>query len=280
MSRARRNRRRKAPVTLPSLPSIRFRLNWRVWLLPPLTVMLLVAAADVGSAWVDRPVTDLTVEGEFERVRPIDIEAALGSVRSRRFFTLDLAELRDAVAALDWVDRVEVRRIWPGEVFVRVTEHRAAASWGETGLLNTRGELFAADARFAYAELPRLDGPPGSERRVAALYLDIRERLATVNLALTTLTVDARGALSFALATGQEIRIGRDAYEARLDRFFDVAIPALATEFEGVRYVDLRYPNGFAVGWLEKADAAEQLDQADGSDRADAAAGAEAAPDA
>ena len=44
--------------------------------------------------------------------------------------------------------------------------------------------------------------------------------------------------------------------DERLLRFFDVVAPALAPELPRVRYVDLRYTNGFAVGWRASADAA------------------------
>jgi cell division septal protein FtsQ len=36
-----------------------------------------------------------------------------------------------------------------------------------------------------------------------------------------------------------------------LYRFFDVVAPVLADGLKRVEYVDLRYTNGFAVGWRE-----------------------------
>ena len=249
MKRRRQNRRKREPVRLPTLP--RFSINWRFVLIPPVIAAVTVMLIEVAGVWVDRPVTELTVEGEFQRVRPIDVEAAVGSLGQLRFFTLDLDRLKEVVAEIDWVDQVEIKRIWPGRLHVRVTEHRAAASWGETGLLNTRGELFADQARFEYAELPKLEGPEGSEQRIAALYLDLRGRLADASLALRELTMDQRGALTFVLTGGQEVRLGRELHDQRLNRFFQTATPALVSQLNRVRYIDLRYPNGFAVGWAE-----------------------------
>jgi len=81
---------------------------------------------------------------------------------------------------------------------------------------------------------------------------------------LRTVEMDDRGALIFSLSGGQEIRLGREAHEARLDRFFAVAAPALETELDRIRYIDLRYPNGFAVGWAQlPRDGVTQLAQAD-----------------
>ena len=42
--------------------------------------------------------------------------------------------------------------------------------------------------------------------------------------------------------------------DARLARFFTVVAPALADEFGRIEYVDLRYTNGFAIGWQAAAE--------------------------
>jgi cell division protein FtsQ len=65
--------------------------------------------------------------------------------------------------------------------------------------------------------------------------------------------MDDRGAFSMTLASGVTIRIGREDIVGRVDRFFGVAVPKLAGDLDRAAYIDLRYPNGFAVGWREAA---------------------------
>jgi cell division protein FtsQ len=86
---------------------------------------------------------------------------------------------------------------------------------------------------------------------VARRYLAVRGKLADAGLTLDTLELDERGAWLLTLGGGQEIRLGRRDIDERLYRFFDVVAPALAADFQRVEYVDLRYTNGFAVGWRE-----------------------------
>ena len=69
-------------------------------------------------------------------------------------------------------------------------------------------------------------------------------------MALEALIMDERGAWRIELESGQVIRLGRRDVDERLDRFFQVAAPVLVDEFDRVRHVDLRYTNGFSVGWL------------------------------
>lgn len=251
--RARKNRRKsiRQRPRMPRMP--RFRVNLKALLLPPL-----VGAAAAGVLWsgerlLDKPIGEITIEGSFQRVSTIQIEAAIAPELERGFLSIDLAELRRRIESLDWIDEAKVGRAWPNRLVVHVTEHRAAARWGQNGLLNVRGELFTDNARYAFPELPSLTGPEGSEHDVARWYLAVRGRLAAAHLGLDTLSMDARGAMHLVLDSGLEVRLGRRAVDDRLDRFFDVVAPALAEELPRIEYVDLRYTNGFAVGWLPNA---------------------------
>lgn len=200
---------------------------------------------------LDQPVRNLVVEGTFQRVTPLQIEAAAMSGLDAGFVSVDLGALRKRVKAIDWVDRVNVGRSWPDTLIVRITEHQAAARWGENGLLNVRGELFTQEAQHEFPELPRLAGPRGTEREVARRYLAVRGKLTEANLTLKSLSMDERGAWLLVLGSGQEIRLGRREIDERLYRFFEVVAPALANDLKRVAYVDLRYTNGFAVGWRD-----------------------------
>jgi cell division protein FtsQ len=114
-----------------------------------------------------------------------------------------------------------------------------------------RGELFTDSSQHAFPELPSLGGPRGSERDVARRYLAVRGKLTEAGLALESLAVDERGSWRLVLGGGQEIRLGRRDIDERLYRFFDVVAPTLSAELKRVEYVDLRYTNGFAVGWRD-----------------------------
>lgn len=249
--RAKANRRKRQPrrITLPKL-----RINWRRVLAVPLLAGGLLACGLLIEFALDRPVERLAIEAPFARVTPIQIEEVVGQQIGRGFLSVDLRALRQRLEAIDWVHRATVWRRWPGTLSVRITEHTAAARWGSSGLLNVDGELFTRESRHGFPELPLLDGPEGSEHRIAQLYLAIRDRLADAQLQLTALRMDQRGSLEFTLAGGQTIRIGRDAVDERLERFFAIASPALGSELNEVEYIDLRYSNGFSVGWREQPD--------------------------
>jgi cell division protein FtsQ len=233
-------------------PRVRFRLpqiDWSRYAAATGCLVALLALGWVGVRALDQPVKHVQVEGRFQRVSPVQIEQAVATVAKNGFISIDLEEVRRAVSSVAWVDKVRVERSWPNSLRVRVVEHVPAARWGDDGLLNTRGELFLTDVRHVPPDLPRLDGPSGSESKVAKLYLDTYPKLLAVGMSLTSVRLDPRGAWELSLAHGVEVRLGRQDIDDRLQRFIRVASPFVATRLNEINYVDMRYSNGFSVGW-------------------------------
>jgi cell division protein FtsQ len=197
----------------------------------------------------DRPIGQVEVGGQFQRVAPVQIEEVVAPFRGAGFLSVDLDALRAALESIPWVDRARVERRWPNGVRVFITEHVAVARWGESGLMNTRGELFLREARHIPPELPQLVGPAGTEAQVAQLYLKTYPRLLAVGMRLSQVELDARGAWQLTLGNGARVRLGRQDVEARLERFIAIASPVVAGRGREVSYVDLRYSNGFSIGW-------------------------------
>jgi cell division protein FtsQ len=202
---------------------------------------------------LDRPIEALEIEGAFQRVVPEKIEGVLRPEIGSGFLTVDLDALRARIESLEWVDRAHVRRRWPSVLHVTVIEQEPAARWGSSGLLNTRGELFVTEPRDVPAELPELVGPQGSHRTVASRYLALREELAARGLTLASVKLDARGAWTFRMGNGVEVRLGRRDIDARLERFVDALGTILGPQLADIEYVDMRYSNGFSVGWTRDA---------------------------
>lgn len=247
-----RRNRRKSKNAEPSV--VTARLEW----LNAHRRMVLLGASAVSAALVlwsavswllDRPIQRAEIAGKFTQVQPLQIEQALEPFKQRGFVSIDLAAVKRAVQNIQWIDHARVERAWPNGIRVFVTEQVAVARWGDNGLLNTRGELFLPDARDLPRDLPQLNGPQGMETQVAKLYLDTYPRLLAVGLRLSSVTLDARGAWDLGLGNGVKVRLGRQDVEKRLERFIRVASPLIATRAGEVAYVDMRYSNGFAVGW-------------------------------
>jgi cell division protein FtsQ len=247
-----RNRRRSEPRTRwTAVGHLRDVLREAVK--PALGIAALIIGAAV-MLWglrlsLDRPIASVEVGGRFQRIALVQIEEVVAPFRGSGFLSIDLDALRAALEGIPWVDRVRVERRWPNGVRVFITEQVPAARWGEHGLMNTRGELFLHDARHIPPELPQLVGPSGTEEQVAKLYLETYPRLLAVGMRLTRVELDARGAWQLTLGNGLQVRLGRQDVPGRLERFIRFASPVIAARAAEVAYVDLRYSNGFSIGW-------------------------------
>lgn len=215
--------------------------------------VIIIMIGRVAMLWLmDRPIESVVINGAFQRVSAIQLEEALSPHVQTGFLDVDLHAMRAELASIPWVANASVRRRWPGLIEVQIVEQQPSACWGERGLLNIKGELFVKEASHIPVELPRLDGPDGFEGRVAAMYFRIENRLEQRGMAAVSLRLDNRGAWEFKLSNGIQVRLGASTVEQRLDRFFIALDQVLSSQAEHVEYIDMRYTNGFAIGWKDR----------------------------
>lgn len=226
-----------------------FVTEWRTHARRAAVLAPIVAGLAVLTWALDRPIRVISMDGSFQRVSPGQIEKAVAPQAKAGFMSADLDAIQRAVEALPWVDHARVQRRWPNSLHVTVVEQTAAARWGESGLLNTRGELFVRSATHVPAELPRLSGPDGTESQVAQRYLSIQGRMLEAGMRIAALRLDERGAWEMDLDNGMTVRLGRREVDERIDRFISTASQVIAHRLSEISYVDMRYSNGFAIGW-------------------------------
>jgi cell division protein FtsQ len=191
---------------------------------------------------------EVVVGGALAHVTRGDIEDAARRALTGNFLTLDPAAVSGSFQKLPWVRKASVRRQWPARLDVTLEEHVPLARWGGDALVNTQGEVF----RAGYGgELPVFTGPEGAAREIAIQYRYFRESLATIGETPVRVDVSPRRAWKLKLASGMTLVLGREQVEARLARFVAMHEQTLAPLGRRVDYVDMRYPNGFAVRFPE-----------------------------
>lgn len=182
------------------------------------------------------------------------------------FFTVDIERLRQSLEKLPWVRSVSIRREFPHRLAVRLEEHQALARWNNSALVNRQGEVFVAESERvtvgAYGNtpsprpplyggseqvLPSFIGQNGASFEVAQHYAQFSQQLAALNLQVAQLALSPRHAWQLRLSNGMVLELGREDMQQRLARFVAVYPYSLAVMQGTVKYVDLRYRNGFAV---------------------------------
>ena len=192
------------------------------------------------------PVTVVELTHPLGKTTREELERALRGRLGGNFFALAPDDIRAALEAMPWVRRASVRRVWPDRLQVALEERIALARWGEHALLDVHGERFSGSSE---SPLPLFIGPWGSEREVALRYAIFAEALAPLGARLERLVLTPRYAWRLTLDSGLEIMLGRDVdgASARLARFVEAYPATLGRMARRHEYVDLRYPNGFAL---------------------------------
>ncbi len=203
------------------------------------------------------PIRAVQIHGQIHHVTREELQALVTPFTSWGWLRLPVERLSRRLEELHWVASAQVRRQWPLDVSIVITERRPVARWGRDALLDESGEAFDPGGPINRT-LPLLQGPEGTEKEMLDRYRAFSVRLGDRSLALDELRLDRRGAWSLDLRDGPQLRLGADSIDLRLERAL-FALDALAGERRAeIAYLDLRYPNGFAVARGNLANAARK----------------------
>lgn len=210
------------------------------------------------------PVRYVRVEGVFQYLSKAEIKTVLMPLVTTDLISADIQAMQSAVETLPWVAAAEVKRIWPDAIDIRVFEQKPFMRWGETSLLNERGELFTLDNTDDFRSLPLIVGPAGHEKRLLEVMKGLQTALADLSMKLTAFIVSERQSWKLNLQNGMQLQLGRREPLNNLQRFIR-SLPLLGAEkINGIATVDMRYPNGFAVSW--KPDLTIDWEEANGTE--------------
>lgn len=209
------------------------------------------------------PLNAVQLDAVPQRVEREQIEEVVHNEVHGNFFTVDLESVRKAFEKLPWVRKVSVRRLFPWKLEVDMEEHVALADWNDAGMVNTHGEVFAAECEKKVAgaasdnhlpacgeagqTLPKFIGQEDTAAEMTQMYRTFSDQLAPLKQQVVQISLSPRRAWQLRLDNGMVLDLGREQAKERLARFVAVYPYSLASMQRPVNYVDLRYRNGFAA---------------------------------
>jgi len=181
---------------------------------------------------------------------PRDIERAVRQRVGAGLVMSILPTLQHALDSIPWVDSVSVQRQWPRGLAVKRGRAGSRGALGRHGTSQHRGELFASETRHMPPDSHGFPAPTARRASFAQRYPRRAGRLVEAGLRLTALAARCArrlGARSVERRHGatRPPRGGRAAF----DTFMRAALKLIAQRPDDIAYVDMRYTNGFAVGW-------------------------------
>lgn len=221
------------------------------WLGLILFVVLLGAGGRALWIWLDRPIERVSVGGDLDYVSAAYLQRNLAPlVKGETWLSIDLDAVRRQARDIEWLSEVKISREWPDSLRFELFEQEPIARWNDDQLLNTQGEPFSpGPVKTIDKPLPDLAGPQGSGPEVLAHLDALKRHLAALDLRVTQLRLEDRGAWRFQVDDSAWVILGRTNLASRLARFTAAWQRQLGAQASQIRYIDLRYPNGVAVAW-------------------------------
>ncbi|MEM0912870.1 MAG: cell division protein FtsQ/DivIB [Pseudomonadota bacterium] len=192
------------------------------------------------------PIQQIVFTGELNALDPNTLEQRIRQNFRQSFFSLDVNHVHDSLQNEPWIYRVSVRKRWPNALLIHVVEQEPVAFWNAEFLLNKYGETYVGKPDDM--ELPRLYGPEGSEKTALTGYTNMQSLLDTSQQRIDDLYLSERFSWQVKLRNDVLLKLGRQEYVDRLQRYID-HYPVIVAQQKPIKYIDLRYDTGMAVGW-------------------------------
>jgi cell division protein FtsQ len=220
-------------------------------ILTPVGIMVgVLVALVVWSRHTDRfPLKKIDIKSELKQITEQEIQEVVIPQLTQGFFGLEVSDIQKSIKQLAWIESAEVRRVWPDQLVILVKEQTAQARWGESGILSTEGAVFYPQSMAVHENLPKFVGPVERAKEMQRQYLEILELLGPTGLMVKTLELSDSGTWKIRLDNGIAIILGKSGLNERTARFVQAYRGDLQAQQERIAYVDLRYINGFAIGW-------------------------------
>ena len=200
------------------------------------------------------PVKSVRIDGELQRLDAAQLQQTARQHIRGNIFKADLNATREACEALPWVAEAEVRRLWPDTVQIRIREREPVARWEGGGLVDSEGNAFDAPTDEPF---PVFSGAAGARKSMVAEYTAFQAILEPTGLKIERMDYGERTSRTLTLDNGFVLRLGRLDETVRLRRFVQAWQEVLHSREQNVRYVDLRYKDGFAVRYRGQAENTE-----------------------
>lgn len=163
-------------------------------------------------------VEEITVEGRRHAAAP-DLLAATGLSRGAPILGVSVAEVRERVEAMPWVESATVQRRLPQHIHIVVREREPFALWqrqGRFALIDRSGRVIVENDVAPFAGLPLVVGAGAAP--VAAALLDEIARFPEVRLRVAAAVRVAERRWNLRLASGADVLLPEGAEAAAIER--------------------------------------------------------------
>ncbi len=194
------------------------------------------------------PIKEVKIAG-IQHVNHDEVQHILLPLVNKGYFAVSVEHIKESLAQFPWVADASVRRVWPNQIIIQVSEKSPLALWNNEKLLSTSGQLFSPARNTFPADLPLFMGPEGAQLKMMENYAELSKIIAPLHFTMTRFEWSPGHVWSMTLNNGIKVNIGHKDILTRVGDFVKVYPKIIGNRANEVNSVDLRYSNGLAVRW-------------------------------
>lgn len=194
------------------------------------------------------PIKNVT-SSELINVNKDDISEAVKYLYSKSFFDIDLNYLKNKLEKIEWVRKINVRRSYPNEIIIDIEEHAPILIWNNKMYINKYGEKFIVSK--IDKNIPTLVSDESRINEVFTYFELFNDKLSSrkLDFKITKIVENEIRSLTISLSSGINIQLGSKDVNNKITLFFEIYKSLNTRDLKKIRYIDMRYSNGFSVGW-------------------------------
>ena len=194
------------------------------------------------------PIKKVT-SSELINVNKDDISKAVKYLYSKSFFDIDLNYLKNKLEKIEWVRKINIRRSYPNEIIIDIEEHTPILIWNNKMYINKYGEKFKVSK--IDKNIPILISDESRINEVFSYFELFNDKLSSrkLDFKITKIVENEIRSLTISLSSGINIQLGSKDVNNKIPLFFEIYKSLNTRDLNKIRYIDMRYTNGFSVGW-------------------------------
>lgn len=199
----------------------------------------------------------IEIVGASDFVEQVDLEYFVKQRIASSFFSLDVEEASSIIEEYPWVKSAQARKVWPNRLQVTLQEHQPWLNLNNENIISHEGILFSPSNIEEFTKLPLLKGRYGKIEDLLSMYHFFSEQMPDNDYRIVELEYSAISGWQMRLENKINLYLGNKELSERLERFLAVIDAIDDKRRVNIKYLDMRYQTGVAVGWkaVEKQDA-------------------------
>ena len=196
------------------------------------------------------PIKNISIESIIININKDDVfEKSKNYLDSKSFFNFKINILKKEIEKVSWVKSADIRRVYPGEIKIYIEEHIPIAIWNNESYMNNIGDIFFI--HDIKKNLPIISSNQSGNKIMFEYFSLLLKYISDENFDIKIKKIEENDirSLSAYLSSGIIVKFGSKDIRGKILTFIKVYKTLNTSDLEKIRYIDMRYSNGFSIGW-------------------------------